>query len=242
MLSCSTSAFSLFFHSNPYVEEGLYFGFLGNVALPMSGKYEAAFTVEKDGGSSEKVIDMNVTKPEGVAKLNGDWITNEDVDFYKLINQLQLEINREAAKGKYSGKQLEEELAYLDSQEKINEDKNQLLTQIIRLRSKAMLAVEKGHQATTTEIDEVLSKVRAQYNQYEAAKKLISSYGEEKFWATEKQQYTMIVLSQKVKKDLIEQVKKENPTVGEQEIIYLAQQKCEELLVTQVNSLKIEIL
>ena len=214
----------------------------GKVNLPMSGKYEAAFTLEKDGKKTEKVIDINVTKPKGVAKINGEWVTNEDVAFYQFINNLQLEINREAAKKKYTGKQLEEELAYLESQEKINNNKNQVLTQIIRLRSMAMLANEKGHQATVAEVDAALGKAREQYNQYESAKRLIADYGEEKFWSTEKQQYEMIVLAQKVQKDLIAKVKKENPTFGEQEVYFQAQKQYEELLVSQVNSLKIEIL
>ncbi|MEH7436150.1 FixH family protein [Neobacillus drentensis] len=214
----------------------------GKVNLPMGGKYEAAFVIEKDGKKTEKVIDLNVTKPKGVAKINGDWITNEDVAFYKFINELQLEINREAAKKKYTGKQLEEELAYLESQEKVNNNKNQILTQIIRLRSMAMLANEKGHEATAAEVDVALGKAREQYNQYDSAKKLITEYGEEKFWTTEKQQYEMIVLAQKVQKDLIAKVKKENPTFGEQEVYFQAQKQYEELLVSQVNSLKIEIL
>jgi hypothetical protein len=214
----------------------------GKVNLPMGGKYEAAFTLEKEGKTSEKVIDINVTKPKGVAKINGEWVTNEDVAFYQFINQLQLEINREAAKKKYTGKQLEEELAYLESQEKANNNKNQVLTQIIRLRSMAMLAKEKGHQAMAAEVDAALGKAREQYNQYDSAKRLITEYGEEKFWTTEKQQYEMIVLAQKVQKDLIAKVKKENPTFGEQEIYFQAQKQYEELLVSQVNSLKIEIL
>ncbi|MEH7303595.1 FixH family protein [Neobacillus drentensis] len=214
----------------------------GKVNLPMGGKYEAAFTLEKNGKKAEKVIELNVTKPKGVAKVNGDWVTAEDVSFYKFINQLQLAINRESAEEKYSGKQLEEELAYLDSQEKTLEDKNLLLTQIIRLRAMALLADEKGHKAEETEVDAALLKAREQYNQFESAKKLINEYGEEKFWATEKKQYHLIVMSQKVQKDLIDKAKKENPKAGDQEIYYQAQKDYEELLVSQVNSLKIEIL
>lgn len=214
----------------------------GKVNLPMGGKYEAAFTLEKDGKKAVEVIELNVTKPKGVAKINGEWITNEDISFYKFINQLQLEINREGAQKKYSGKQLEEELAYLETQEKTLEDKNQLLTQIIRLRAMALLADEKGHQADEAEVDQALVKAREQYNQYESAKKLINEYGEEKFWEIEKQQYHMIVMSQKVQKDLLEKVNKENPKAGEQEVYYLAQKEYEELLVSQVNSLSIEIL
>ncbi|NHM30167.1 hypothetical protein [Neobacillus terrae] len=45
-----------------------------------------------------------------------------------------------------------------------------------------------------------------------------------------------------MQKDLTEKVKKENPQACAQEIEYLAQQKYEDLLVSQVNSLHIEIL
>ncbi|WP_223595260.1 FixH family protein [Neobacillus bataviensis] len=224
------------------LEEGKNGTYSGNVKLPMGGKYEAAFTLKNDGEKTEKVINLNVTKPKGVAKINGEWITNDDIAFYQFINKLQLEINREAAKKKYTGKQLEEELAYLDSQEKINDDKNQLLTQIIRLRAMAMLANEKGHKAAGAEVEQAVAKARDQYNQFESAKSLIQEYGEDKFWATEKQQYQLIVLSQKVQKDVIEKVKKDNPNVGEQEVYYLAQKAYEELLVSQVNSLNIEVL
>ncbi|WP_066389697.1 FixH family protein [Neobacillus mesonae] len=214
----------------------------GEVQLPMSGKYEAAFTLEKDGNKVEKVIELNAEKPKGVATINGKWITSDDLAFYKLINQLQLEINREAAKKKFSGKQLEEELAYLDSQEKLAEEENQLLTQIIRLRSMAMLADEKGHKASDAEVEQAVARVRGQYEEFSSAMKLIALYGEDLFWAEEKEQYKMIVLSIKVQEDVMAQVKKENLKAGEQEVLYLAQQKYEDLLVSQVNSLKIEIL
>ncbi|QCJ44945.1 hypothetical protein FAY30_25375 [Bacillus sp. S3] len=222
--------------------EGKDGSYSGEVALPMNGKYEVAFTLEKDGEKAETIMDINVVKAKGVATINGEWITNEDVAFYKFINQLQLAINKESAQQKYTGEQLREELAYLESQEKAADDKNQLLTQIIRLRSMAMLAEEKGHKAAPAEVDAALEKAREQYNGYESAKKLISEYGEDSFWATEKQQYELIVLSQKVQKDMIEKVKKENPTMGEQEVYFQAQKQYEELLVSQVNSLKIEIL
>ncbi|MCM3567120.1 FixH family protein [Neobacillus mesonae] len=220
-------------------KDGIY---AGEAKLPMTGKYEAAFTLEKDGKKTDKIIDLTVEKPKGAAKINGQWITTDDIAFYQFINQLQLEINREAAKKQYSGKQLEEELSYLDSQETLAKDQNQLLTQIIRLRSMALLAEEKGHKASDADVAQELEKVRGQYNQFSSAQKLIKTYCEGKFWAAEKEQYKMIVLSKKVQEDVLAQVKKENPKAGDQEVLYLAQQKYEDLLVSQVNSLKIEIL
>ncbi|MEH7180762.1 FixH family protein [Neobacillus vireti] len=220
-------------------EDGTY---TGNVELPMTGKYEIIFTLDNDGKKGEEVITQDIVKPEGVASINGEWITNEDLDFYKFINYLQLAINRETDQKRYTGDQLKEALSYWDSQEKMVDDQNQLLTQIIRLRSMAMLAKEKGHTAGEAEVQAQINKVRDQYNQFESAKAMINEYGEEKFWKIEEQQYQLIVLSQKVQQDIVEKVKKENPKMGQQEIYFQAQKQYEELLVSQVNSLKIEIL
>jgi hypothetical protein len=220
-------------------EDGLY---AGKVELPMTGKYEIFFVLEKDGKKAEKVINYEVKEAEGVASINGEWITNEDIEFYKFINYLQLAINTETDQKRYTGDQLKEALSYWESQEKLVEDQNQLLTQIIRLHSMAMLAEEKGHTATDTEVETEINKVRDQYNQFESAKAMINEYGEDKFWEIEKQQYQLIVLSQKVQKDIIEKVKKENPTMAQQEINFQAQKQYEELLVSQVNSMKIVIL
>lgn len=214
----------------------------GNAEFSMAGEWEAAFALEKDGAKQEEVVNMNVKKAEGVASLNGEWITEEDLEFYQFINKLHIEINRETDREKYTGEKLDEALAYWDNQEKLNQDKNQLLTQIIRLRAMAMLGLEKGHEATDEEVNSAIEKVRTQYSSSDAAKTLITQFGEEKFWSIQQQQYARIVLTQKVQNDLIEKVKKENPKAGEQEILFTAEKEYEELLVSQVNSLKIEIL
>jgi hypothetical protein len=220
-------------------EDGIY---SGKVELPMTGKYEIFFVLEKDEKKAEKVINYEVKQPESVASINGEWITNEDIEFYKFINYLQLAINTETDQKRYTGDQLKEALSYWESQEKLVEDQNQLLTQIIRLRAMAMLAEEKGHTATDAEVEIEINKVRDQYSQFESAKAMINEYGEDKFWEIEKQQYQLIVLSQKVQKDIIEKVKKENPTMAQQEINFQAQKQYEELLVSQVNSMEVVIL
>ena len=219
--------------------EGIY---TASIGLPMSGEWEIVFIIEQDGKEIEKVIQYEVAKASGVATINGEWVTNEDIQFYQFINQLHIAIGREKDQKNLKGDALKQSEAYWITQEKTLQDQNQLLTQIVRLRAMALLGEEKGHSATAEEVDAEVNNVRKQYEQYDSAQKLIAEYGEEKFWDKEKQQYELIVLSQKVQNDLISQVKKENPDVNEQEIMYLAQKQYEELLVSQVNSLEIEIM
>lgn len=219
--------------------DGIY---TGEAELPMAGKWEMIYTLEKDGKASEKVMEYEVKEPAGAAMINGEWITNEDLEFYRFINELHLAIKAEEAGEKYQGDELEDVLTGLESEKESIQDQNTLLTQIIRLRAVAMLGSEKGYQAEKKEIEKELNMVRGQYDQFKIAKKMISEFGEDKFWNKEQTQYELIILTQKVQADLIAKVKKENPDVNEQEVLYLAKKQYEDLLVSQVHSLDIEIL
>ncbi|WP_404330531.1 FixH family protein [Mesobacillus maritimus] len=216
--------------------------YAGSAEFPMAGKWESVFLLEKDGQETEKVIEIDVEKAAGVASINGEWITEEDVEFYRFINNLHIEMARETDKQKYTGTELEEALAYWDTQEEMNENQNMLVAQIIRLRAMAMLGEEKGHQATEAEINNEIEKVRSQYEKSEAAKNMIEEYGAEKFWKYQEAQYGRIVLTQKVQADVIELVKKDSPEASDQEVQFTAEKKYEELLVSQVDSLEIELL
>jgi len=216
--------------------------YAGTVDFPMAGKWETVFLLEKDNQELEKVIEIEVEEAAGVASINGEWITAEDVEFYRFINNLHIEMARETDSNKYSGEELEEAMKYWDSQQKMNENPNTLVAQIIRLRAMAMLGEEKGHQATEEEVNAEVEKARSQYEESEAAKQLIEEYGEEKFWKYQEDQYERIVLTQKVQADVIELVKKDSPEASDQEIQFNAEKKYEELLVSQVDSLEIELL
>lgn len=219
-------------------KDGVY---AGEAEFPMAGEYVATFTLKKEGYTIEKVLEVNVKKSDGVATINGEPITEETLEFYHFINLLHIEMNREADRKQLTGKELDERLAKWDEEEKRASDKNGLLIQIIRLRAMALLAEEKGHAATEAEVDQEINSIRSKYNQSEAAVALINEFGEDKFWKIEQQQYKLIVLMQKVQQDIKDKVKQENPNVNDQEIAYLAGKQYDELLESQISTLKIEI-
>lgn len=183
-----------------------------------------------------------VASKEVVAKVNGEEITKEDLNFYQLINTMQIEMYRDADKKKYTGTELEQAMKYWDAQEKDAKSQNLLLTQVIRLRAVALLAKEKGHQASADEVKQEIEKVKEIYKQQPVAMKMIQDYGEEKFWQQQQVQYERIVLAGKVQKDVIDNVKKANPKAQAKEVNMLAEKKYEELLVSQMGTLKIEIM
>jgi len=176
-----------------------------------------------------------------VAKINGEPITQADLDFYQFINLIQIEMYRAADQSTYQGEELNQAMKYWDAQAEDAKNPNTLLTQIIRLRAMSLLAEEKGHQATAEEVDKEVAKVKEIYQKQPVAMKMIGEYGEEKFWDQEKAQYERIVLVNKVQQDMIQKVKEANPNADAKEINMLAEKKYEELVVSQMGTLEIEI-
>ncbi|WP_017756240.1 FixH family protein [Calidifontibacillus oryziterrae] len=223
----------------------------GEVSLPMDGEWQAFLDISDGNNRSEEIISFTVngnkeeanlsSDNEVIATINDDNIYQEDIDFYKQINMIQIAMNREADKKRFTGKELEEVDAYWDQQETIAKDKNTLLTQIIRLRAMALLAEEKGHKATTEEIEKKLTEAKKAYETSSVAMEMIQSFGEDKFWDIQKRQQEAIVLVSKVQQDVLTNVKKENPKAEQNEINMLAEKKYEELVVSQIGTLNIKI-
>ncbi|NLY80235.1 MAG: FixH family protein [Lysinibacillus sp.] len=209
------------------------------INLPMAGSWETVFAIERDGELIEKVMEYDVEESSIVAIINGEPVTTEDIEFYRFINELHIAIGRENDKNSLQGQELQNALQYWEQEEEML-DRNSLLTQIIRLRAMALLGEEKGHTATSEEVAKEIENIREQYNEFEIAQSMIEKYGEERFWEKEEEQYKLIILSQKVQEDLIEDVRGKNKNVTEQEIMYLASKAYDDLLVSQVNSLEIK--
>lgn len=223
--------------------------------LPMPGEWLCTLRMSNDGETVEQNLEFDIpatgsagdhhsSKHEvdgAVATVNGEGIFAEDIQFYQLINQLQIAIKQEADLQTSDGKELEEAMKSLDSELDAANNINMLLNQAIRLRAMALLALEKGHKATEEEINNEVNKVRQELAKSKLATKLIKQFGEEKFWAKQQSQYEMIVLANKVQEDIIKKIKEKKPDTNMQEVNFYAQKEYEELLVSQVEALDIEI-
>lgn len=195
-------------------------------------------------GQPAKTVEQTpppAAQTEVVATVNGDPITTEDINFYQVINRIQIDLMREKDLAKASEADKETVKKFWAEREQEAMHPNSLLTQIIRLRAMAMLGKEKGHQATEQEVTQEIEKVKKEYAANQIVQSLIKEYGEEQFWNKQKSQYQMIVVVNKVQQDMVAKAKQGNPKAEMKEINMLAQKKYEELLVSQMSSLKIDI-
>ncbi|HJV44474.1 MAG TPA: hypothetical protein VJ824_01980 [Bacillota bacterium] len=173
-----------------------------------------------------------------VATVGDKDITDQDLEFYKLLNQIQMEILKEEGQKQNKVSVADEQVKNLEKQ---NNDKNTLLTQAIRLQAMSLLAKEKGYSVDQAAVQKDLDDVKKTYDGYAQAKVIIDKYGADKFWAKEKEQYELISLVKKVQNDMKEKAKKENPNQPDKEIEFQTQKNYEELLQSQISSLKVKI-
>lgn len=203
---------------------------------------EPVSNAEPASGSQPVSKAQTSSNSDLVATVNGEAITREDMQFYELINRIQIEMYKERDKAKYTGAELERVMKFWKAREEDARHPNTLLTQIIRLRAMALLGKEKGYSAAPQEVEKEVNTVKATYAANPNVEAMIREYGEEKFWHKQRSQYQMIALVNKVQQDVINSVKKANPKANIKEVNVLAQKQYEDLLVSQVGSLNIKII
>lgn len=231
----------------PFVEKqsGMY---EAQLQLPMPGEWISTLSISNGEHTVEQFITFDVpvtgthhshgshhTLEGAIATINGEGIFEEDIEFYQFINHLQIAMYREAD-------EKEDNNEFWDGQLNQANNLNTLLTQIIRLRAMALLAEEKGHEATAAEVTEEVNKIRQQLSESNVATEMIKQFGEERFWEKQQSQYEMIVLVNKVQQDVIEKKKTENPTADMREVNFFAQKEYEDLLVAQIETLDVKVL
>jgi len=213
----------------------------GNIQLPMEGDWEALLVIEKGNDKVEKLLKMHVKKETAVAKVGKKKITMDDVRFYQTLSKIEIAIQKELAQTTYKGAALNEQLAYWNRREQSAHRLDQAVSHLVELQAMALLAEEKGHVVTKQEIAKTIAALRHQYARYEVAQQMIDTYGEKKFWEDYSHYSKLRLLANDVYNDLAGAVRKANPTINDNEIRYLVQKQYEELLLSQVDSLHIEL-
>jgi uncharacterized protein YfeS len=190
------------------------------VLLPMDGEWSADIHMEKNGKSKELTVKFQskaeASKP--VAAVGDMIITQDDLDFYALANQLQSRI---------------------DQTQVLPLDKNSLLTQVIRLQAVGLLAKEKGYQADSVSVSSELGKHRAYGATDPALRQAISSFDAARFWRNEETRLTLLNLARQVQDEIRDKIKNDRPQASPKEIGYQTAQAYEDLVASQIAGLHI---
>ena len=121
--------------------------------------------------------------------------------------------------------------------------KEEIITQIVQLRAVNLLANLKGVSTTSDEVEERISAFKQNTASLQDFNERARQFGEDRFWRFEKNRYFIILNTEKIKKNLVEdereKYKQNNADAPEGVLIYTASRKFDDLVVEAVGLLEI---
>lgn len=197
---------------------------------------------DKSGDQSpEEISKDGFQADDKVVTINGKVLSYEDLQFYQLMNKVDIELNRAADEKNLEGEELKEKLAYWDEQLEYHDNFNVNLSKMMEQHTMYLLAREKGLDAETAEVGKTVEEFTAKVAQNEAASQLVSAFPEDAYKNRLNNYFTEKLLTLKIYDTLKADVLKEKPDASEKEVAYDTAKNYEGLYQSQIASLEIKI-
>lgn len=190
---------------------------------------------------AEKGSNDGFQADDKVVTINGKVLSYEDLQFYQLMNKVDIELNRAADEQNLSGEELKEKMAYWDEQSKYHDNFNVNLSKMLEQHTMYLLAREKGLDVESAEVAGTIEEFKAKVKQNEAASQLVSAYPDDAYKNRLNSYFTEKLLTQQIYETLKADVVKEKPNATEKEVAYDTAKNYEGLYQSQIASLEIVI-
>ncbi|GAE45044.1 hypothetical protein JCM21738_1813 [Mesobacillus boroniphilus JCM 21738] len=176
-----------------------------------------------------------------VVTINGKVLSYEDLQFYQLMNKIDIELNRAVDEKNLQGEELKEKMDYWDEQSKYHDNFNVNLSKMMEQHTMYLLAREKGLDVESAEVGGTIDEFKAKVNQNEAASQLVSAYPDDAYKNRLNSYFTEKLLTLQIHETLKADVVKEKPNASEKEVAFDTAKNYEELYQSQIASLEIKI-
>jgi hypothetical protein len=176
-----------------------------------------------------------------VVTINGKVLSYEDLQFYQLMNKVDIELNRAVDEKNLQGEELTEKMAYWDEQLKYHDNFNVNLSKMMEQHTMYLLAREKGLGVETAQVSKTVEKFTAKVAQNEVASQLVSGFPADAYENRLSNYFTEKLLTLQIYETLKADVVKEKPNASEKEVAYDTAKNYEELYQSQIASLEIKI-
>ncbi|MCM3664529.1 hypothetical protein M3204_08955 [Mesobacillus subterraneus] len=198
---------------------------------------ESKATAEK----SKQADEAGFTSEDKVVTINGKVLTYEDLQFYQLMNKVDIELNREQDQQKLKDAELTDKLAYWDEQLKYHDNFNVNLSKMIEQHAMYLLAREKGLDVEVSEVAKTIEEFTVRLEQNEPASQLVAAYPDDAFKNRLNSYFTEKMLTKQIYETLKTDVRKEKPNASEKEVVYDTSKNYDGLYQSQIASLEIKI-
>lgn len=199
-------------------------------------------TEDKSGDQSAAEISKDGFQADDkVVTINGKVLSYEDLQFYQLMNKIDIELNRAADEQNLSGEEWKEKMAYWDEQSKYHDNFNVNLSKMMEQHTMYLLAREKGLDVESAQVSKTVEEFTAKVAQNEAASQLVSDFPSDAYQNRLNNYFTEKLLTLQIYDTLKADVVKEKPDASEKEIAYDTTKNYEGLYQSQIASLDIKI-
>jgi hypothetical protein len=195
----------------------------------------------KESESVAKSEKATFTDEDKVVTIAGKVFTYEDLQFYELMNKVDIELNRQQDEQQLQGDKLKDQLAYWDEQIAYHDNFNVNLAKMIQQHTMYLLAQEKGLSVNEAEVTKNMTDFAADVAQYERASQLVQAFPKDAYQNRLHQYFSEKLLNQQIYETLKNDVIKEKPSAAENEIAYQTAKNFDELYQSQIATLEIKI-
>jgi hypothetical protein len=196
---------------------------------------------DEESKQAEEKQEAGFTSDDKVVTINGKVLIYEDLQFYQLMNKVDIELNREQDQQKLKGAELTGKLAYWDEQLKYHDNFNVNLSKMIEQHAMYLLAREKGLNVEGSEVAKTIEEFTERVEQNKPAAQLVAAYPDDAFKNRLNSYFTEKMLTQQIYEALKTDVVKEKPNASEKEVAYDTSKNYDGLYQSQISSLEIKI-
>ncbi|MCM3574956.1 hypothetical protein M3172_17310 [Mesobacillus subterraneus] len=204
-------------------------------------KQESVAGVSPSEQNAEESSKDGFRADDKVVTINGKVLSYEDLQFYQLMNKVDIELNRAADEKNLEGEELKEKLAYWDEQLKYHDNFNVNLSKMMEQHTMYLLAREKGLDAEADLVGKTVEEFQAKVAQNEAASQLVSDFPSDAYQNRLNNYFTEKLLTLQIYDTLKADILKEKPDASEKEVAYDTAKNYEGLYQSQIASLEIKI-
>ncbi|HLS59769.1 MAG TPA: hypothetical protein VK044_01390 [Virgibacillus sp.] len=199
---------------------------------------------EKDSIESNEEEEPSVTEDDDkseVVTIEDKIFLYEDLEFYKLMNQIQVDINLEEERSTIDEENIEERAEFWNEQLEYYENVNVNLQSLIETYAMSLLAEEKNFFVPDEKIETEVDKLLKQIENNESIRRRIDDYGEKRYNRNIREYVRQTKLRDRIISELEADIIEENGDLEENEISYLVETEFEDLYAAQLSTLDMNI-
>lgn len=207
------------------------------LALFLIGCTSNAATEDTEQASADETAETAETEQTAdgkVVTIQDKTFDDDDLEFYTLMNKLKLILEMNEAES-------DDQTEYLEEQQTYYDNVNVNLQSMIELYAMSLLAEEKNYFVPDEKLQKLVKEFKEKVEKVEEATALIETFGEKKFNRNIEEYIRQTTLRDRIAGELKEEIEEENPDAIKDEILYMLEEKFEDLLMDQIYSLEMDI-